>query len=798
VENDNSVSGTKLVPQLVTASDLEKKRESLVRSRQLLDSQWKINLAFYKGKQYVYYNRDSRRLESLPVDDGDKPRWRVRLVSNQIMPNTHALLAQLIKTKPVMTASPGSGSDHDVKAAQLAEHLLEYWWDEFNLTDKLEEALLWALICGQGYWKITWDPYAAKSMRFTLDPEGNPITDDTLKDAFRAQLAQFGIDPMEKVVYMGDIKVEVMSPFTVFPEPCRNFNESTYVLCDHYLTPDYIQARWGVLPKPDSVSANPDEMLPFGNAEDRAEPTLKRVTIGYFKPTASLPNGRYVVWMDQPKQILEDGPWPYPTHDLPIVKFSGIKIPGSIYDSSVVEHAIPLQKELNRTLSQIIEYKNLTIKPRIWAPMGSLRQRLTTEPGAVYEYSPVGGLKPEVEALPTMPSYVFDHLSEINSRLKEMFFMSEVAEGSLPPNVEAGIAIDLLQEMSTDKISPTIQMIEQSIETAGRLMLILSQQYYIEPRFLKIKGSGGGYQVRRFTQTDLTGEVSINVESGSGLPRTRAGRLARIIQYMQMGVINPEESWRYIDTADTKSIAAKWLVDEDQSNREHEKILQKTPLNPESINEAMGYIQVGINPETGQPLEGPEEADMVLRRAALRPGIADIHPVHADVHGRFIKSVEFEALPPDIRYDFILHYQLTLEALQGLPQPEPQAPKINLQLKSTVGPTAQSKILQSAGVDVSAEESSEPPLETWVNDSIDKPDTDDTGPGQEGAKNAQILHDMLLKEHQSQESSRIAREKHEASMAREQESTRRAKADADTAEKKSRQSDFRKTESKDK
>ena len=54
----------------------------------------------------MFYNRKSRRIESLPTDEGDKPRYRVRLMSNQIAPNTQSLLARLVKSKPQFFATP--------------------------------------------------------------------------------------------------------------------------------------------------------------------------------------------------------------------------------------------------------------------------------------------------------------------------------------------------------------------------------------------------------------------------------------------------------------------------------------------------------------------------------------------------------------------------------------------------------------------------------------------------------------------------------------------------------------------
>jgi hypothetical protein len=167
----NSNADISSITRLTTVDALNKKVDQLRRFRQPLENQWKLNLAFYKGKQYAYFNRATRRLESLPIDDGEKPRYRVRLVSNQIITGATSLLSKLTKTRPEFYAEPGSGGDADIKAAQMAETLFEYWWDDLFLDDMLEEALLWAIIAGQGWWRMSWDAQAGKSMTFCLDPQ---------------------------------------------------------------------------------------------------------------------------------------------------------------------------------------------------------------------------------------------------------------------------------------------------------------------------------------------------------------------------------------------------------------------------------------------------------------------------------------------------------------------------------------------------------------------------------------------------------------------------------------------------
>jgi hypothetical protein len=734
----------KSLSQLKTADDLVNMMKRLREGRNLLELKWKLNLAFYKGRQYSYISKD-RRIQSLPTEEGDKPRYRVRLTSNQIITGTHSLLSKYTKTKPIFSATPASGSQSDLKAAQMAESLFEYWWDELQLTDKLDEALLWTIITGQGYWKVTWDPYAAKQMRFILGPNGQPILDDTLKEAFTSALSKQGVEPKEKIVYLGDVKVEAPSPFDVFLDPvARVFDDARYVICRHNLDPDEVWARWQVKVTPDSSATAPDIALPFASSDYTSDKNVRCVYVGYFKPTPSLPNGRYVVWIENPNQILEDKPWPYPTHDLPIVKFPGLRSPGEIYDGSYVEHAIPLQKELNRTLSQIVEYKNLTIKPRVWAPTGSVRTRLTAEPGGLYEYNPIGGFKPEIEKLPSMPPYVFEHLSEISGRLKEVFALTEVSTGNVPPNVEAGIAIDLLQELSADRLAPTIKLIEKGIARGGQLMLTLGQKYYVEPRLLKIRGSGGSIQVKRFTQADIAGGVNISVETGSGLPRTRAGRQAQIERWIGNGIIPADKAWKYLDIADLKGLAAQAQVEEDQAYREIEKIIQGVPINPEKLREAQAQVQSGVNPQTQQPFASPEEAQQFITDAAFAPLYWENYDVHLDVLANWMDSAEFEAAQPDVRQRAISHWTQTLQAKLALPtQAEPGKVNTNFQIKATVGPTTAAKLLAKDGISVTPEEMAEPPLETWVSDSVDKPDTDAAGPGQEAQQLSEVAATVL-------------------------------------------------------
>jgi hypothetical protein len=735
---DKSYSNEDVPAGFASADALVKRVDELQSEREIMERQWKLNLSFYKGKQYVFYNRKSRRMESLPTDDGDKPRYRVRLVANQIAPNSNGLLARLTKTKPTFFATPAQADYEAIKATEVAESLLDYWWDTFSLGSKREEAMLWAIICGNGFWKISWDDKVGSSVKLMLNPDGQPIVNPIIEHLFKDRLGKMGLDAgeFEKEVFEGEIKVDVMAPFDVLlDDSAQVFEDCKYAFCVHPMSSDEIYARYNVRLKPNAINRYPDETLPgmFGTTSGKTKQNVRTVYVGYFLPGPEFPEGRYVAFTKSPNIVLYDGPWPYPFKKLPLVKFPGMRIPGQLYDTSVVEQAIPLQKELNRTLSQMIEYKNLTLKPQMLAPVGSLRQRMTDEPGAIFEYNPVAGKVPEAIPIQSLPSYVFQHLQDLGQRLRDTFGLNEISDGAVPPNVEAGIAIDLLQEAATDRLAPQILMMEKGLERAGNMMLELAQRYYNEPRLIMLAGAGSKAKVSRFESADIIAGVQVKVETGSGLPRTRAGKQARVMQMLQMGIISPTKAYKYLDMADFKTLQAQFEADEEQAMRENDRLIVGEPINKPAAMKAQQELMMQIDnpqidPNTGRPAAVTPEALMQVMDAGLAPLPFENHASHLETHALYMKSPEFEDLPLEIQERFQKHYQFTMTAMQESANVQGQPAKVSLQLRGAVGPTTGSKILTQSGLKgVTPQELLEPPLDTVVIDNKDKPNAESAG-----------------------------------------------------------------------
>lgn len=723
------------------ANLLAAKRADLEQARRSDKRDWALNREFYKGNQWSWWNESQLQVESLqPVVETSEGRHKVRLVSNQIMPGVQNIIAQLTKTRPVFHATADSGSERDQKAAELAESLFEYWWHEFKLQNKLQRALLHSQL-SEGYWKISWDPYAGKQMTIMLNPEtGQPETDTELADAYKdeieAMAKQQGMDPAEilgqvqKTIMLGDIKVEVLSGEQVLVDPTvSDIEYANFVICKHPMDPEEIKARWGLDVEPDSAPQD----LAFPQSKSTAPKKItKDVYVGYFKPSIILPKGRYVAWIEGPNKILSSSDWPYPFNELPLIKFPGTLNPDTSADSPRVTQARGLNKELNRTISQIVMHKNLTLKPQMVAPIGSLRQRITDEPGAVFEYQPIAGLSPEWRQLPGLPAYVFEHLADVQRRIDQVFNKIPTERNSLPPRVDAGYTVELIQEAVADQLSPEIGRIEQALASAGMLMLQLAQKYYIEPRFLKLRGTGGSTQVKKFMNTDLAGGFGLSAEAGSGLPQTKAGRMMQIKELVQMQALSPADALPYLGISNLSGIAKQMAGDEDQAYREIEKLLLGQPINPMAAQQAASAVQGGQpNPETGQPFQSMEEAQAFVMQAALSPLPWENLQVHLRVLQEYMVTPEFERYSPEIQQRFIQHFSLTQQTMaqQVAQQSAPGQPvRTTLSLKGTVGPTVAAEILQKSGVpQATPEQFTEAPLETSVYDSMDIPDQDEAG-----------------------------------------------------------------------
>lgn len=725
---------SKSVTQMKTVAELNQYVKDQQRSRSRLELIWKLGIAFYRGRQYTYYNSAMRKLMQLPTDD-NKPRNKRRLVSNQIKPCTNKLVSKLSKTKPVFAATPGNGDPLSIKASRLAEAAAEYWWNSLNCQRKFREALVWGRIAGQGYWLVTFDKEAGEPYSYIMDPEdpSKPLPSE-IGASYVNEMKGYGAseEQLKATVKQGDIQITVVSPLNVILDSkATSFDTCQEAVVIMHMSPQEVKTRYGKDCKADSALSEGDLATQLSDLDNQKK-ALVEVRYLYVVPSATNKTGRIACFTKD--EMLMDGPWDFPFEHLPLVKFGAAPIPDSPYDSGEVEDAIPLNKELNKTLSQLVTHKDLTISPKWLVPRGAGMQAMTDSDEQI-QYNPTqAGNKPEQLHPANMPNYIEPLLQEIKDRIRECFSLTEPEQGIAPAGLESGIALDMLQEASTDLVAPIVLDNELSLSRCLEMCLKYARKYYTEERFLPITGESGRAQIIAFQGRGIPSNISIYTEAGSSLPRTRAGRMARVMQLKQMGLMEPGQEWKYMDMPDLKGWKQRAMLDEDQADRENDKMKAMQPLNATALQGAQAQVQTGVNPQTQMPFTGPEEAEHFLQTAAFSTNDFDNHNVHYTTHVNFMKSVTYEELDPMIKNVFEIHIAAHMQAIQAA-TPAQDNIRANVAVHSALGPSATAALLQAAGATgITPEMLTEMPLDTVVFDSMDKPGSNPVTGGAQATK----------------------------------------------------------------
>ena len=519
----------------------------MAAGKYVYERQWYLNLAFLLGQQWVRWSTKLKKLYEPKV-----PEWRVRHVTNDIMPAFRKKMAKLNKNRPTLFISSGEEGPGGESAAREANKLVEYWWSSpvIQMENELNEWKEYSLSCGTGFMKPYFDPTIGTA-RSKTNEAGEEIN---WRD--------------------GEVQLEACSPFEIVFDPpdARKWKDLRRIMHYKIRTLEYIQARYPekgkevVGEKETSMASSFWQKIQGmvsggdegGQATQEKSEKCAIVKELWIWPCERYPKGQKIVSAN--KILLEKGDLPYVWlgTDEPfvgIVPLYDIKVPGRVWGRSNIEDEIPIQKAKNELISHVRESERLCSKPKFLKPAGSGIDNITSEPGENVEWDPTTtqGHKPEWLVPPSIPNYVINGLGEIYQRdFMNITSQHEISRGSVPPGVSSGIAINYLQEQDDTTIGDVVRQYERALETVGNMMLSIAAQNYIEDRKLQIVGKKGevGEFEYKTEKKDNAGNIiqkgtiekgsRVVVEAGSSMPRTQSAKQAFILDLYKLGVLGPK------------------------------------------------------------------------------------------------------------------------------------------------------------------------------------------------------------------------------------------------------------------
>jgi hypothetical protein len=590
------------------------------QARMTTERQWYLNLSFYFGRQYVqFYGAGLGGTTSIKLVTPKAPPWRVRMVVNRVRPIIRTEISKLTAQKPTVYVIPASGEDQDKAAARVGEQIWESAYRDLEVHKLIRRSLWWGTICGNSYIKSYWDQSGEQGM--------------------------------------GAVKMEVVSPFHVFvPDlTVEEIEEQPYLIHSTVKDIGYVKRTYGIDVNPSQAAQ--DEIIDqsFMNIQTDSNVNKKDSVLCHevwIKPGGHKlfpAGGLLTVIGGQIVQRLDS--YPYLHGEFPFAKFDHVQT-GKYYSDSVVTDLVPLQRELNRTRSQIIEAKNLMAKPQLLAPKGSVDPRkITSEPGQVIQYQP--GLNPPTPLpLQSLPSYVLQEVDRLVQDMDDVSGQHEITRGQNPSQVTAYSALSYLQGQDESKLASSIASVEEYVEKVARLYLKYVVYFWDLPRTVRTVGRDKMVDAAAWKGSDLRGNTDIRVEHGSAIPLGKEQKRAFLLDLFKLGAIDPSMLFELLDMTDINDANSEFLVDKQQATRENILMSELGEQMPPEI------MQPTINPMTGQEIP-PQIPQIFL------PHSYDNHEAHIAHHNNFRKSQEFDAATDIVKQLFENHVMLHQYALMG-------------------------------------------------------------------------------------------------------------------------------------
>lgn len=614
--------------------------------RRSFEESWMRNCAYYNGKQAFVQEGISLRRPVLPPH-------RVIYKADFISGTVSAAVAKVLSNRITFATPPKDGSREARDASRISSRLFDYWRDAVDWDALQEIAWTWAAVCGTGFQQLVWDPLAGPVDRFyTQDGRSKKsVMPVDPEDAKAKELAGHFEDRPQ-----GEIKVLDHSPFSMhwdWRARERGWDDASWGATSTLVDIEELENYWGpeatrgVKPvETDGQATHFDEMLAFmasGSLAPTAAYIIPRdkrqqqtiLTNILVRPSAENDNrGRQIAIAGG--QVLHNGPNPYrilesevPGASLPFLKYDWQLRAGSFIGIGMVERLMSPQFQYNRARAVMTEHQNVYGHPALFVPKGSdiPTGHMSIQPGQVYDYNARPGLKPvETGPVPTLSKEVSENASRAMSEIQQLGSMSDPDMSKLPGSLRGAPALEMMIAEKNIVLQPTAKRAVRETKRAGKIMLAMAQKFYTGSRMLRYVGEDNKMRLQAFEAADV--QTDLVVMGEPGYFRSAATDRAKVLEYVQVGVLNPADPadrvaiLKALAFGNADEAIEERLADEENQEREIEEMVN-------NADKYLGELQRpgGVPRIPTQPYDDDEAHLRVLRRYLKSPEAREIHPL---------------------------------------------------------------------------------------------------------------------------------------------------------------------------
>jgi len=483
---------------------------------------WMNSYRLYYGKHFTVSTQyDEKNI----VDMGETGELKGVAVNHYRNFINH-VLSLTTSQKPSWQCRALNSDLKSLQQTKLGNTILDNYFMGKRLLRKYKKAAEFALTIGQGYIYSYWEKSA-----------GRVVMQEPTEDSYRN-------------IYEGDAVVEAISPINYFT--------------DHTLS-DWDDRTWETIKrfknKYDLAARNPEfadkiiavdqdrsneDAYKWWSFSPHQESDLVPVFEFYHKRTDALPNGRYILFLNE-DIVLYDGPIPY--EKLPCDRIVQAEIHDTTQGYADAWDLMPLQEAFNVLFSSVYTNQQAFGVQNILIPRtANISVETLSKHLAGIKYDPQGG-KPEALQLTQSPPEIFQMLSMVERLMETISGVNSVARGNPESSLKSGVALAMVQSMAVQYASKFQESWAFLLEDGGTKIFDLLKQFAKTERIAEMSGRVNRGRIQSFTGEDVNQVQRVAIELGNPLQRTTAGKVQIADSLLEKGMIKtPQQYLQVMET----------------------------------------------------------------------------------------------------------------------------------------------------------------------------------------------------------------------------------------------------------
>jgi hypothetical protein len=564
------------------AQETSKEAASLVRER--YDRWAKVNMAVLLEMEHsclMYSNEQWNMLQGSRSTGGrwtpsPRPRNRVRLTVNKLPALVETMVDTYMRERPIISTSPPTTTEIDKRSAKIGELLLKHSWDIMYFSEKLIEALTWVGITGSSFGFVGWDEHAGRGTQQqdgSSKPQGQP-------------------------------SLEIVSPFSLAIETgASKFDDAGWYVRADIRDIYSIEKQFNQKVEPDAESFDMTGFHPqLTNINSLEEEDRARLYTMYERPTSKHKNGRKV-WICNDKRIHQE--------DLPldafgnamveIVMFTGVQLPGQLYPTSLCTMATPSQIELNKTKSQLLEYRNYATRPMLVAPETAFTGQPEIKVGGILKWDDrMAQHEPKFMSPPTISGDIHGIVASTEADIMDVASQHASRAGKTSGSINSAKQAKYLSASDESRLTPSVMAFQSQLSKIGKYTLSNYERHLSGEELLYIVGQDRKSDVYEFKANEISAQCNVTYDIVSKLPWSKENTRQQAMWLKQQGLIDDETLKSYLDIS-TPTEVYEFERTHRENARQENKILEQQYFPPLPTDNHLIHIE-----EHKQSINNPE------------------------------------------------------------------------------------------------------------------------------------------------------------------------------------------------